>query len=980
MRINTARSRPTDASVAIVFDGQQLRGLQGETLSATLHANGISTFRATRSGQPRGLYCGMGACFDCVVTVDGRQGVRACLEKVRDGQVIRSDVPRGTPGDPLAPLCPLPVRPEPRTEAVDVLVVGAGPAGLSAAVAAARCGAGVVVLDERPQSGGQYFKPLAPSHQAARPTDAQFAEGLRLTQTAHALGVRIMQEATIWGADTPQEVIAVVDGAEVVFQPVELILATGAYERPVPFPSWTLPGVMTTGAAQTLVRSYRVTPGQRVVIAGNGPLNLQLAVEMVRAGVTVAAVVESAPRPRAAEWRTLFKAWRTSPSLMRQGLAYLAELRLNGVVVRWSHSVVQALGDDRLRQVELAPLGPTGQPDTSRSRRVDADTLCLGYGLMPSTELARALGCAHSFVNQHLGYLQTDTAPNGQTSVPHVFAVGDGSAIGGARVALARGTLAGLAAARALNKTVDDGALRQAAADLDRALQFQQALWQIFKAPPVSLQALPDDTIACRCEEISIGQLRQAIGQGYDSLAALKRMTRLAMGRCQGRYCACTAAKLLHESTGRAPLPEQFFAPRLPAKPVPVACLTFEKPEWGGHRRSITPNLARPSDTDRLPRQQADVVVIGGGVMGSCLAYYLAQEGQDVLVLERDDANLQASGANAGSLHVQLLSFDFGAKAEAGGGPAAQTLPLGPASVALWRQLEQACGGDFEISTTGGLMVADSAAGMAFLQAKAKLERSFGIENHILDAAALRSLAPALSHAMLGAEYAPQEGKINPLKATYGVLQAAQALGARFVRGASVQRIERVGSRWRIGSSRCEVDAGRIVNATGPWSREIAALVGVDLPVHSAPLQMIVTEAAPVLVTQLVAHADRHLSLKQATTGGLIVGGAWPAAYDDKRRFNATLRHSVEGNLWVAHRVLPQMQGLRVLRAWAAMNINIDGAPILGQAPQVTGFYNAVTSNGYTLSPVVARMTVDLLLGRSTLFDPHPFFIQRFQH
>jgi glycine/D-amino acid oxidase-like deaminating enzyme len=325
-----------------------------------------------------------------------------------------------------------------------------------------------------------------------------------------------------------------------------------------------------------------------------------------------------------------------------------------------------------------------------------------------------------------------------------------------------------------------------------------------------------------------------------------------------------------------------------------------------------------------------------------------------------------------------LLSFDFGAKAEANGGPAAQTLPLGPASVRLWRELEQESGGDFEISTTGGIMVADSAAGLAFLRAKAALERQFGIENEIIDAAALRDLAPAISHDMLGAEYAPQEGKINPLKATYGVLKAAQARGARVVRGASVERIEKRGNGWHVATSRGPIEAGTIVNAAGPWAREVGAMVGLDVPVHSAPLQMIVTETAPVLVKQLVAHADRHLSLKQAATGGLIVGGGWTASYDGRRRFNTTLRESVEGNLWVARRVLPQVQGLRVLRTWAAMNINIDGAPILGQAPGVPGFHNAVTSNGYTLAPVVARMTVDLLMGRSTLFDPAPFSLERF--
>jgi glycine/D-amino acid oxidase-like deaminating enzyme/bacterioferritin-associated ferredoxin len=715
-----------------------------------------------------------------------------------------------------------------------------------------------------------------------------------------------------------------------------------------------------------------------VVIAGNGPLNLQLAVEMVRAGVKVEALLEAAPAPSTGQWRTLLRAWRFAPDLMAQGLRYLAELRMHGVRVQWGHSVVRADGDDQLRRVRFAPVNASGEHDLAKSRQVDADSLCLGYGFIPSTELARALGCDHQFVDRHLGYLQTTTTSDGQTSVPGVFAIGDGSALGGARVAIARGTIAGSAAAAALHKTCDTPALAAATTALPRALAFQEALWDIFKAPACQVSALPDATIACRCEEITLGQLRSAIDQGFDSLGTLKRMTRLGMGRCQGRYCACTAAKLLNERTGRVREPEQLFAPRLPAKPVPAACMAFEKPEWGGHKRSITPNLARPLETAALPAQTADVVVIGAGVMGACLAYYLAKEGKDVLVVERDEANLQASGANAGSLHVQLLSFDFGSKAEAGGGPAAQTLPLGPASVALWRQLEQAAGGDFEISTTGGLMVADSPAALEFLIAKAAIERKMGIDNHIIDSHELRNLAPALSHDLLGAEYAPQEGKINPLKATYGVIAAAQALGARFTRGSSVQRIARSGSGWQIATSRGEIHAGSIVNAAGPWSREVAAMVGVDLPVHSAPLQMIVTETAPALVKQLVAHADRHLSLKQAATGGLIIGGGWTASYDDKRRFNTTLRQSVEGNLWVAQRVLPQLQGLRVLRTWAAMNINIDGAPILGTTKHTPGFYNAVTSNGYTLSPVVARMTVDIMMGRSTLFDPQAFSINRF--
>jgi glycine/D-amino acid oxidase-like deaminating enzyme len=371
-------------------------------------------------------------------------------------------------------------------------------------------------------------------------------------------------------------------------------------------------------------------------------------------------------------------------------------------------------------------------------------------------------------------------------------------------------------------------------------------------------------------------------------------------------------------------------------------------------------------------------LVIGGGVVGACLAYDLARAGEDVLVVERDDANLQASGANAGSLHVQLLSFDFDVGTHADVSPAAATLRLGPRSIALWQELASACGEDFEIRIHGGLMVADTAEAVKFLVAKAALERRFGIDNEIIGASELRSLAPALSDRLIGAEYAPHEGKINPSRATYAVLNQARRHGARFIRGANVTALKPDAGGWAIETSRCRIRAGRVVNASGPWSRDLARLAGIDLPVHSAPLQMIVTEPAPPLVNHLIAHANRHLSLKQAASGGLVIGGAWTAAYDEARRFISVTRPSIEGNLWVAQQVLPQIAGLHVLRAWAAMNVDIDGAPIIGPVPGLRGFYNAVTSNGYTLAPIVARMTRDLMLHGASEYDPAPFSITRF--
>jgi glycine/D-amino acid oxidase-like deaminating enzyme len=968
--------RPSGRTVAIDFDGRVLTALEGETIAAALAAHGVVALRRTRGGEQRGLYCGMGACQECLVSVDGLGSQRACMTKVRDGQVVRSAAPAGTADDPLQPLVP-PAADAPEALQADVLVVGAGPAGLAAALAARRAGADVLVIDERAQTGGQFYKPLAPSHEAAHAPDRQFAAGLALQAEAAAAGVRVLQGAQAWAAFGARELGIVHEGRAKVVRCRQLVVAAGAYERPVPFPGWTLPGVMTTGAGQTLARAYRVAPGRRVLVAGNGPLNLQLAAELLQGGAEVVAVLESAPRPGPRLWRSVLAAVRHAPDLLADGARHLALLRRRGIPLVWGHAVTAAEGESALARVHAARLDADGRCVPGSERVFDADALCLGYGFIPSSELPRLLGCRQQPVARHLGYLAVETDDEGRSSVDGVFVVGDGADLGGARVALARGTLAGTAAARALGLAVPDPHAARAA--LMHALAFQHALWTIYQAPPPRLADVADDTVLCRCETLRFGDVRAQIAQGRDTLAALKRNLRLGMGRCQGRYCSATAARLVHECTGRPPSVDASFAPRPPVRPLPAAALAFEKPEWGGHRQAITPNLARPVPCEAFGTQQADVLVIGGGVLGCSVAHALARDGVDVLVAERDDVNLQASGANAGSLHVQLLSFDFGAKAQAGGGPAAATLPLGPLAVQLWRQLQDESGQDLEVKITGGLMVADSEPGLRFLAAKAALERSHGIEAHVIGAPELRRLAPALSESLIGAEWCPMEGKINPLRATYAVAGLAARHGARFLRGCDVQRIERAGPAFDVHTSRGRIRAGRIVNAAGAWSRVVGAMLGIDVPVNGAPLQMIVTEPAPPLVEHLVAHADRHLSMKQAASGGLIIGGGWSAAFVEAQRMNAAERASIEGNLWVAQRVLPQLAGLHVLRCWAGMNVNIDGAPILGEVPGVPGFFNAVTSNGYTLAPIAARIVADLLLRGRAEVDVRPYRIERFQ-
>jgi glycine/D-amino acid oxidase-like deaminating enzyme len=947
------------AAVRLSFDGCEIEALPGETIAAALAAAGITAVRTARSGAPRGPFCGMGVCFDCLVTVDGRPSQRACLTKVAAGMDVRS-----TPAASSVPPEQMPTQ----ELACDVLIVGAGPAGLSAARRLALAGADVIVADERLHPGGQYFKPLASSHTAeAARLDRQFQNGAILREATISAGARIFNETTVWAAFSPNEVAAIVGSRATIFRPKRLVLATGAYEQAWPVPGWTLPGVMTVGGLQTLARSYRVAPGERIVIAGNGPLCFQTALELIDGGANVVAVIEAAQRPGPGQWQDVLAAATAEPSMIWDGVRMVRRL---GDRVRWGERVTRLIGEDRVRAVETC--GTT----------IEADVVALGYGFASSSELARSLGCAHRFVARGSGSMETVTDAEGRTSLPDVFAIGDGARFGGAQAALAQGEVAAAAICGDLKRAAAKPTA--AAAMLRRSARFQGALWQLFKAPPFDPAALADEAIICRCEEVTAGELRRQITAGLDSPASLKRACRVGMGRCQGRYCAATVARFCAGKGGNSDDVGEFglFAPRPPAKPVPIHALRVEQPEWTGHTDFVPPDMARQRDVEPLPVESVDTLVIGGGVAGSCVAYWLAREGIEAMVVERDDVNLQASSANAGSLHVQLLAFDFTGAAPVGPNRAADTLPLGPASIALWQEIQRDTGQDLEIKVAGGLMLAESARDVEILKGKIALEKSRGVEAELIGANELRQMEPCIGEVAIAAEWCPGEGKINPLKATYAVVARAKALGARFRRGSSVQAIERAdlsaGSGWRVTTSRGEIRCKRIVNAAGPWAAEIAGLAGLAIPVRGAPLQMIVTEPTAPTLTRLVAYTGRHLTLKQMSSGAFMIGGGWTAGLDEQQKLSRALRASVEGNLWIASRAVPALADLHAIRIWAGMNVNIDRAPILGEAPGLPGFYNCVSSNGYTLAPVLSRLTAEMLAGRSTSLSVAPYLLSRF--
>lgn len=959
-------ARPAPDRVTVHLDGEAHRVDPGMSVAAALAAGGRAAFSRDAAGHPRGLFCGMGICHDCLVTIDGRSSQRACMTKVQDGMRVERQAARPDILSPaLADLAPVPA--ELPSRAVDVLVVGAGPGGLSAAIAVARAGATVTLVDERPAAGGQFYKqPATGEARDALARDRQARDGAGLVAEALACGVELLSGVTVWGAERQEDGAPVLgclgpDGA-FYLRPGRLVIATGAFERPAAFPGWTLPGVMTTGAAQTLLRSYASLPGRRFAITGNGPLNIQVAGEILRHGGTVVCLADRARAPWSSP-RDAVAILQADPALALKGMGEIAALQRAGVAIRWQTRAVEVLGEGRAQAVRLE--GPSGE------EVLEVDTVLVGGDFAPSNELSRLLGLAHVVAGDGTLVARCDEA--GESSDPHVHIVGEAARFGGAHVAMAAGRLAGLAIARKLGFAAepDPGALRR----LTRARRFQAALWQLFR-PADDAQAEAGATLSCRCESVALGVLRETASGGPPDIATLKRLTRAGMGRCQGRYCGRTLTALAGRPASET---NGLLAPQMPLRPVPLAALAVEKPEWGGHKRALLPERPPLDTPEPLPIREVATLVIGAGIAGLATALFLAEAGEEVAVVERGFPGGLASGGNAGSLHAQLLSFDHGAKAEGDGGAAARTLPLQLASIDLWQELEVRLGRDFEMKITGGLMVAESEAHLRFLEEKTRVERSHGIDCQVIGRADLARLEPGLSPAMIGAAYCPQEGKINPLVATRHVLDAAVSAGARLFDRTEVLAIRREGAGFVVETSRGSLRTGRLVNAAGAFAARIGAMLGLDIPVFGAPLQMVVTEAAAPAVSHLVAHADRHLTLKQAANGNFLIGGGWTAGLDPVHSHPRPLLSSLEGNLWVAQHVVPGLRKLHVIRSWAAMNINIDGAPILGEHPAMPGFFNAVTSNGYTLGPLVGQVTAALVRGRDPGRDLSAFSMSRFQ-
>ncbi|HET8660495.1 MAG TPA: FAD-dependent oxidoreductase [Micromonosporaceae bacterium] len=559
------------------FDGREIPYADGQSVAAALWAAGVRSWRTSRErAAPRGLFCGIGACFDCLSTVDGQPNRRACLVPAAPGMAVTSQAGPGTPAAPAgsggpaaAPSAPAggpAATSTPVERRCDVAVVGAGPAGLAAAATAAGAGLGVVLLDAAPRAGGQFWRHRAGDTGAGHRDWAVFA-GLRAEVERL---VEHWRQTEVWFVE-PGFLLHTSTG---VVRADRLVLATGAYDRTLPFPGWDLPGVVTAGGAQALLKGSGVVVGERVVVAGAGPFLLPVAAGLLAAGARVEGVYEAGdPRGYLGRRRPTLAALA---GRLPEAARYAGVLARHRVPYHTRHTVLAARGEGALSEVEVARVDRAGRAVPGSRRRIACDALAVGWGFTPSLELPLALGCA-TWVG-HDGSLVVAVDPAGRTSVPGVYAAGEVTGVGGAELAVAEGRLVGAALARERRRPAPFGAVELTRLLTRRAAlrRFAAAMHAVHAPPAGWPERLAGDTPVCRCEEVPYSAVVEAVDElGATDGRSVKLFARPGMGWCQGRVCGYATAVLAAQLCGR-PVAESdlgAFAARPLAQPVTLGDL-----------------------------------------------------------------------------------------------------------------------------------------------------------------------------------------------------------------------------------------------------------------------------------------------------------------------------------------------------------------------------------------------------------------------
>jgi NADPH-dependent 2,4-dienoyl-CoA reductase/sulfur reductase-like enzyme len=452
----------------------------------------------------------------------------------------------------------------PLKEGYDLAVVGAGPAGLAAATLGARLGLDTVLFDEQMAPGGQIYRAVTETPVGERAVLGEdYWHGAGLVRPFMESGAQYVPGATVWSVSREREIGISIGGGSRLLQARHIVLATGALERPFPIPGWTLPGVMTCGAAQILLKSSGLVARGKVVLAGTGPLLWLLAAQYLRAGAAIEALLDTTPAGNWAAALPHLPAFFVS-RYAAKGLRLMREVKRGVKVVR-GITALAARGGDRIEEV-VYRVGQGGE------MRLPVETLLLHQGVAPNVNLANSIGCTHRWNETQLCFAPI-VDEWGMSTVAGIAIAGDGAGIAGAMAAEHRGRIAALDAAHRLGKLDERRRKRESAphvaglAKAERGRRFLDLLYR-----PAERFRLPEgDTLVCRCEEVTTRQVLETVALGCQGPNQLKSFLRCGMGPCQGRLCGLTVTELIARARGVLPGEVDYYRLRPPVKPITLA-------------------------------------------------------------------------------------------------------------------------------------------------------------------------------------------------------------------------------------------------------------------------------------------------------------------------------------------------------------------------------------------------------------------------
>jgi thioredoxin reductase len=446
----------------------------------------------------------------------------------------------------------------------DVIVIGAGPAGLSAGACLAEMGLDVLTLDEQNRIGGQIYRNIeAVPQERLKILGEDYAKGIEVARRFRKSGAAYENGASVWQVEPDGKICYSRLGASRQVRANYVIVATGAMERPVPIPGWTLPGVMGAGAANNLAKEAGLLPSGRVVLAGSGPLLLLEASLLVEKGVHIAAILETTPVIPPAPAIPLAPKALLRTDFLWKGVSMLREIKRAGVPHHKGVTHIRAIGQNAVEAVEAVCGG--------KNLRIETDMLLLHFGVIPNTHIFRQIGCKMVWKSDQR-YWHPVCDAWGHTNCERIFAAGDGAMVAGALAAQYKGELAALEVA-CCSGIFPDYERDMLAAPINKALKhdgwprpFVDALY----APHPRNFTFEDNTVICRCENITVGDLRKVVKEGVRELNEVKIVTRSGMGPCQGRMCGPALAEVIASELDLSPDQTGRLNIRPPLKPVPL--------------------------------------------------------------------------------------------------------------------------------------------------------------------------------------------------------------------------------------------------------------------------------------------------------------------------------------------------------------------------------------------------------------------------